>query len=44
METPYEGESLAIRLATLTSSLDTKTKVAGYKKLIDLCKQIGWTM
>ena len=43
MDNTYENESLAVRLVTLTTSTDTKTKVAAYKKLIDVCKSMGWT-
>ena len=43
MDNQYENESLAVRMITLTNSPDTKIKVSAYKKLVDVCKQMGWS-
>jgi len=40
--TGYEKEFLALRYCIMTQSVDNKVKVEGYKKLIEICKTLGW--
>ncbi len=40
----YEKEYLAVRYAVLTQSSDSKLRVEGYKKLIEICKRLKWIL
>jgi hypothetical protein len=41
MENVKLGEG--VRWVSMTNSTDGKLKIEGYKKLIDLSKEMGWT-
>lgn len=38
----YQKENLAVRYGIMAQAGDPKVKVEGYKKIIEICKSLGW--